>query len=473
MTSVASETPACLVVFGITGDLAKRKVLPAIYHLFKEGLFPVGTQIIGTSRQAITTQDLLKEVELCVLEIDNICDPDALQLFTDNLHIVQLDPDKDSDYDNLRDTLDAIDKAKSQKFNRLYYLSIPPQVYSSVIRHLGDHGLNSKGENGNGVSRLLVEKPFGYDVLSAEKLIADTATAFQEDQIFRIDHYLAKETAQNILTFRRHNPLFNSLWDAQHIRAVEVLATEEIGIEGRANFYDSVGALRDLVQSHLLQLLTLTLMDLPSDDNDVDQLHVCKQKFLEAIAPIKADKVITQVVRAQYNGYREEVDKPNSTTETFVSLEIFSSLPKWQGIPFRLVTGKALASKQTTISLYFGTSESDINQLTFRIQPNEGIDVQLLVKTPGYKAALQSANMNFSYANTFAAGGQPDAYERVLVDAIRGDKSLFATSEEVLASWQILQPILDAWGINNAKDNSNSDLLHYDIGASAASITRR
>jgi glucose-6-phosphate 1-dehydrogenase len=471
MTSRSPGVPACLVVFGITGDLAKRKVLPAIYHLFKEGLFPDGTQIIGTSRQAITPEDLLKEVELCVLEIDNICDPAALQLFTENLHIVQLDPVKDADYDKLRDTLNAIDEAQGQKLSRLYYLSIPPQVYSSVIRHLGNHGLNSNGENGSGVSRLLVEKPFGYDVASAETLIAETATAFQEDQIFRIDHYLAKETAQNILAFRRHNPLFNSLWDAQHIRAVEVVATEEIGIEGRANFYDSVGALRDLVQSHLLQLLTITLMDLPSDDTDADQLHASKKTFLEAIAPITTEAVATHVVRAQYTGYRAEVNTEDSTTETFVSMEIFSNLPKWQGIPLKLVTGKALASKKTTVSIYFGTGESDINQLTFRIQPNEGIDVQLLVKTPGYEAALQSADMNFSYASTFPAGGQPDAYERVLVDAIRGDKALFATSEEVLASWKILQPILDAWSTSN--NNGASDLRHYDPGASAASIIRR
>lgn len=467
MTVTSAGTPVCLVVFGITGDLAKRKVLPAIYHLFKEGLFTDGTQIIGTSRQAITPEDLLKEVELCVLEIDNVCDPAALRLFTENLHIVQLDPDEDKDYDKLRDTLNTIDEAQSQKLSRLYYLSIPPQVYSSVIRHLGNHGLNSNGENGTAISRLLVEKPFGYDVSSAQTLITETALAFQEEQIFRIDHYLAKETAQNILTFRRHNPLFSSLWDGQHIRAVEVLATEEIGIEGRANFYDSIGALRDLVQSHLLQLLTLTLMDLPTDDADADQLHASKQAFLESITPIAPEVVNTQAVRAQYNGYREEVDSHDSSTETFVSLEIFSSLPKWQGIPLRLTTGKALASKTTTISVYFGTSESDINQLTFRIQPNEGIDVQLLVKTPGYEAALQSADMNFSYAGTFKTGGQPDAYERVLVDAIRGDKALFATSEEVLASWKILQPILDAWG----KDTS--DLLYYKTGADVTSIVSR
>ncbi len=456
-------TPASLVIFGITGDLAKRKVLPAIYHLFKENLLPDHTQVIGTSRRAISNDELLEQVELCIREADKTCDPVALKRFTDNLHMVQVDPVQDADYDRLREQLDAIDATQGQKLNRLFYLSIPPQVYGPVIRRLGEHGLNSNGQDGSAVSRLLVEKPFGYDVASAEALIAETATAFQEDQIFRIDHYLAKETAQNILTFRRHNPLFNSVWDRQHIKAVEVLAAEQIGIEGRANFYDSVGAMRDLVQSHMLQLLTLTLMDLPADARNNDQLHQSKHAFLEALLPIAADQVSSHAIRAQYTGYRGEVENSQSATETFVSIELYSGLPQWQGVPLRLTTGKALAAKETSISVYFGDAETDINQLTFRIQPNEGIDVQLLVKTPGYEAAVQPADMNFSYATTFE-GQEPDAYERVLVDAIRGDKALFATSEEVMASWQVLQPILDAWS------RGNHDLRDYPKGTEADTI---
>jgi glucose-6-phosphate 1-dehydrogenase len=451
------QPPATLVIFGITGDLAKRKVLPAIYHLFKENLLPEHTQIVGTSRQALSNEDLLKEVELCVLEVDNVCDPAALKRFIDNLRMIQLNPVEDADYDALRQTIDTIDIEQGQKLNRLFYLSIPPQVYGPVIKRLGAHGLNGNGQDGSAITRLLVEKPFGYDV-------AETADAFHEDQIFRIDHYLAKETAQNILTFRRHNPLFSSVWDNQHVKAVEVEAAEQIGIEGRANFYDSVGAMRDLVQSHMLQLLTLTLMDLPVEASNNDQLHANKRAFLEALTPIAPDQIIKQVIRAQYNGYRDEVENQDSNTETFVTLELFNSLPNWQGVPLRLTTGKALANKHTTITIYFGNSETDINQLTFRIQPDEGIDVQLLVKTPGFEAALQPADMNFSYATTFQGNGQPDAYERVLVDAVRGDKSLFATSEEVMASWHILQPVLDAWS------RSSDDLRHYDIGTEAGSI---
>ena len=461
------ETPAILVIFGITGDLAKRKVLPAIYHLFKENLLPKHTQIVGTSRRAMSNDELLAQVELCVLEVDNVCDPDALQVFRDNLRMVQLNPVNDADYDTLHRTLDDIDAAKGQKLNRLYYLSVPPQVYGPVIRRLGEHGLNTNGENGDPVSRLLVEKPFGYDVASAQSLIQETAAVFREDQIFRIDHYLAKETAQNILTFRQHNPVFSSIWDGQHIRAVEVRAAEQIGIEGRANFYDSVGALRDLVQSHLLQLLTLTLMDLPTNPSDNNQLHASKQAFLEALQPIAPDEVRQRVVRAQYDDYRREVGHQDSTTETFVSVELYSQLPKWQGVPLRLTTGKALDAKQTSITVYLGTPEADCNKLTFRIQPDEGIDVQLLVKRPGYADDIQAADMNFSYASSFQNDVQPDAYERVLVDAVRGDKALFATSEEVMASWHILQPILDAW------TRTSDDLRHYPSGSEVDAIINR
>lgn len=459
---VSQETTAVLVIFGITGDLAKRKVLPAVYHLFKDNLLPEHTQIVGTSRRALSNQELLEQVELCVLEVDNVCDPAALQRFQDNLHMLQLNPVNDDDYDKLRETLDSIDASQGQALNRLFYLSVPPQVYGPIISRLGEHGLNAGGEQGG--SRLLVEKPFGYDINSARRLIDETATIFQEDQIFRIDHYLAKETAQNILTFRRHNPLFSSVWDGQHITSVEVMAAEQIGIEGRANFYDSVGALRDLVQSHLLQLLTLTLMDLPADPTDNNQLHNCKQAFLEALEPIAADEVAKRVIRAQYGDYRAEVDNQDSTTETFVSVELYSHLPKWHGVPLRLTTGKELAAKQTVITVCFGTPATDINQLTFRLQPNEGIDVQLLVKKPGYTDDIQPADMNFSYATSFQKDSQPAAYERVLVDAVRGDKALFATSEEVIASWQVLQPILDAWA------RSSDDLRLYSRGSEAAAI---
>jgi len=454
-------SPSSLVIFGITGDLARRKVLPALYHLSKDNLLPAHFEIVGTSRRPLDIDELLKVVELCVLEDDNICDPEALQVFRQHLRLVQLDPVNGDDYDQLHKTLDDIETEHGVCMNRLYYLSIPPQVYGSVVRSLGSRGLNQGCQHGQAESRLLVEKPFGYDYASAEELIATTAAAFQENQVLRIDHYLAKETAQNILTFRRHNPLFASIWNNHNVQSIDIVAYEKIGIEGRIDFYEHIGALRDLIQSHLMQLLTLTTMELPAQSGGSAAIHTAKQTLLDAIVPPALSAVTSSVVRAQYEGYRAEVNNPDSTTETFVSIPLEIANERWQGVPIRLQTGKAMATKRTDITLSFGHIGPDPadNQLTFRIQPNEGIDIQLLVKKPGFEAEVHPASMDFSYHATFDDHGHPDAYERVLIDAIRGDHTLFATSQEVLASWRVLQPILDQW----SKDSS--DLRTYPVGS--------
>ncbi len=453
--------PSILVIFGITGDLARRKVLPALYHLSKDDLLPTDFEIVGTSRRPLDIDELLKVLELRLLEVDNVCDPAALQVFRQRLRFVQLDPANGDDYDALHQTLDDIETEHAVCMNRLYYLSIPPQVYGSVVASLGSRGLNQGCQHGQSESRLLVEKPFGYDYTSAEELIATTAAAFREDQVLRIDHYLAKETAQNILTFRRHNPLFASIWNNHNVQSIDIVAYEKIGIEGRIDFYEHVGALRDLIQSHLMQLLTLTTMELPPRVGDSAAVHTAKETLLDAIVPPALSDVTTKVIRAQYEDYREEVNNPDSTTETFVSIQLEIANERWQGVPIRLLTGKAMATKRTDITLCFGHIGPDTadNQLTFRIQPNEGIDIQLLVKKPGYDNAVHPASMDFSYLTTFDGHGHPDAYERVLIDAIRGDNTLFATSREVLASWRVLQPILDQWG------HDSSDLRTYPIGA--------
>ena len=456
-------SPSIIVIFGITGDLARRKVLPALYHLSKEKLLPVQFEIVGTSRRPLTIDELIKEVELCVLEIDNVCDPEALRVFRQHIRLIQLDPANGDDYDDLRKTLDGIESEHDVCMNRLYYLSIPPQIYGSVVRSLGEHGLNQGCQHGQAASRLLVEKPFGYDYVSAEELIATTTSAFAEEQILRIDHYLAKETAQNILTFRQHNPLFASIWNNQNITSIDIVAYEKIGIEGRIDFYEHIGALRDLIQSHLLQLLTLTTMELPAQIGDSVAIHAAKQALLDAVEAPAPHEVTGNVVRAQYAGYRDEVNNPDSTTETFVSCRLKIDNDRWRGTPITLKTGKSMASKRTDITICFGHTGSDAadNQLTFRIQPNEGIDIQLLVKKPGFKNEVHPASMDFSYVTTFDDHAHPDAYERVLVDAIRGDHTLFATSQEVLASWRILQPILEQWS------QASGDLKTYPIGATS------
>lgn len=449
--------PTSLVIFGITGDLAKRKVLPALYHLIKDNLLPEQMALIGTSRRELSIDELLSDVELCVLETDKVCDPEALRQFRERLRVVQLDPVNGADYERLASLLDEIETEQGVCMNRLYYLSIPPQVYGPIVRQLGEHGLNGSCRHGTAASRLLIEKPFGYDLASAEALIVETAEHFQEDQLFRIDHYLAKETAQNILTFRHHNPLFADVWDHNHIQSLAITAAEHIGIEGRANFYEQVGALRDLIQSHLLQLLSLTTMELPAEGDSAKAIHTAKQQLLASIEPIDASG--GAVMRAQYDGYRDEVGNAESTTETYVSLQLAIDNDRWRGVPITLTTGKALAAKRTDITICFGAMHEEPNKLTFRLQPNEGIDIELRVKKPGYEHRLQTAAMDFSYHQAFDDHGHPDAYERVLVDAVRGDRTLFATSEEVRLSWRILQPVLDAWS------QSSDDLQFYAVGS--------
>lgn len=446
--------PAILVIFGITGDLAQRKLLPALYHLVKDDLLHEHTEIVGLSRRSMSTDDVLNTVELCVLEQDNVCDPDVIKKIRSKLRMITMNPAEADDYSKLLEALNDIEDAHGVCMNRLYYLAIPPSVYGTVIRNLGEHKLQGSCQHKQAKSRLLVEKPFGYDLATAEELIEATNAYFTEDQIYRIDHYLAKESAQNILTFRGHNPVFLDSWNSQHIARINVIAHEKIGVEGRASFYDQVGALRDIVQSHLLQLLALVMVEVSQDDT-AGALHDEKAKLLSSLSPIDA----TRAVRGQYDGYRDEILNPTSLTETYVRLELKSDLPQWQGTVLGLETGKAMSGKKTEIQLEFVDDLSTAsNTLTFRIQPNEGIDLQLTAKKPGFESTLQKVTMDFSYRGVFNEPSHPDAYERVLVDAVRGDHSLFASSAEVLASWRALQPILDYW-------QNSSDVLVYRQGA--------
>ncbi len=450
--------PTIFVIFGVTGNLAQKKLLPALYHLLKDGLLHEHTAIVGVSRRDMSADDLLQKVELCVLEADKTCDPGVMEQFRARLVMTKLDPVKAEDYDRLYGTLQTIEDAHGLCMNRLFYLAIPPQVYGPVIEHLGTHHLNNGCKHHRAVSRLLVEKPFGYDLLSATELIRDTAHYFHEDQVFRIDHYMAKETAQNILVFRNHNPIFASIWNGQHISAIALELNEKIGVEGRAEFYDNVGALRDIVQNHLLQLLALVTME-PLHSMDSALLHAGKQALLADIKPV--DPARDHVVRAQYIGYGEEAGNPGSTTETYVSLEITIDNDRWRGVPISMTTGKALASKRTTITLTFHDKAHvrTTNRLTFHIQPDEGIDIVLTVKRPGFDDKTESVHMDFSYERAFGDSSHPDAYERVLIDAVKGDHSLFTTSDEVLEAWRILQPILSAW------EENSSDLLTYEPGS--------
>ena len=435
--------PTILVIFGITGDLSRRYLLPALAEICKNTELGKDFKILGVSRRQISLDEVFGEQE------KNL--KDYAQMLTMSLA-------DESEYQKLVHKIEEINQEFAQKPQVIFYLSVPPTAAEGIIELLGKAGLNQPH------MKLLLEKPFGYDYESATEMVAQTSKYFLQQQVYRIDHYLAKEVAQNITVFLGSNTIFRDIWNGQFIEAIEIIASQKIGIEGRANFYESTGALRDFVQSHLLQLAALVLMEPCSDIFDFEEVPRRRLAALRAITPVPKDKCSELVTRAQYEGYQDEVKNPGSRVETFVSLSLESTDPKWQGVPIRLTTGKNLDERFTEVRVTFKkTSASASNTLCFRIQPNEGIELDLVVKKPGYERKLQDLKWTFDYDQHFA-GRLPDAYEMVIVDAMRGNHSLFASSDEVLASWQILQPVLDCWSLDS------SDLKTYKPGSSTKQV---
>jgi glucose-6-phosphate 1-dehydrogenase len=438
--------PTILVIFGITGDLAKRKLLPALYHLIKDGLLHEHTEIVGITRGNLTLDELLVTIELCVNEADGLCDPEIVTKLKSHLQLRTMDVTNPEEYNQLRLDLDKIEDRYKVHMNRLFYLSIPPNVSQSIITALGEHGMNTSCQHGAASTRLLVEKPFGYDLESAKQMLEATATYFGEDQIFRIDHYLAKETVQNILAFRFNNPIFESIWNNKHVAYIEIIANEKLGIEGRVGFYEPTGALRDLIQNHLLQVLAIVTLEQPMKDSS-DSLHEAKIELFKSIRAISPDQVIEESVRGQYEHYSHEVSNPNSLTETYAAVRLFIDNKRWQDVPMIVRTGKAMKNKLSCVRVVFKPLESapHHNVLTFRLQPNEGIEISLRVKRPGFENDIQPVEMDFDYKRSFNATNHPDAYERVLVDAVRGDHTLFAAGEEIIESWRVVQAVILEW----------------------------
>lgn len=446
----AALKSSVMVIFGVTGDLSKRYLLPALYHLCKDGLLPEPFRIIGTSRQSLELDEFLGQVELCVLEQDNVCDPVVLKRLRGMMELFRLDPGEPADYDALAKRLDALETEQGVCLSRLYYLSIPPQLYDMVVKNLGIAGLNTSCRHGTAATRLLVEKPFGHDEHSAESLIDATAEVFSEEQTFRIDHYLAKETVQDIVLFRRKNTSLEARWNGREIEKIEITAYEQLGVEGR-RFYDRIGALRDLIQSHLWQLLGLITMELPAEA-DSELIHRSKAAALESIGRLPGMHAADDSIRGQYTGYREEVGSPGSETETFAAVRFRHPGERWQGSEVVVATGKGLDAKRTEICVYFKGGD----MVRFRIQPSPGIEL-----SGGLKA-----HTDFSDKATPLNHPSPDAYERVLVDAMRGDHTLFASDEEILAAWRSLQPILDAW------QHAVPPLVQYPKGSNPAALIR-
>ncbi len=401
-----------LLIFGITGDLAQRKLLPALTQIVASGA--VGDiEIIGVSRQKTKLANVV---------------PKELVKIT---KVLTMDLAKLSDYKTLKQQLNV---GKTEQL--VIYLSVPPLAATRIADNLGAAKLNGKNV------KILFEKPFGIDLESSKTMVERTSRYFKEDQIYRIDHFLAKGMAQNIISFRASNAIFRQVWNNKSIESVEILAVEKIGIEGRASFYEQTGALRDVLQGHLMQLLSLVLMDIPANFNweDLPDLRLQALKRIESANTAK-------VIRAQYVGYQKEVKNSGSQTETFVKAELRSDLAAWEGVPLILATGKALSSKLTEIRVYFKASSiKQTNCLRFIIQPNESVEIDLYTKKPGYERDFEKQKLIFNYPENTTL---PDAYEQVIVDAIRSNKSLFTSSSEIIESWRVLQPLLDSWSMDD------------------------
>jgi glucose-6-phosphate 1-dehydrogenase len=454
MSETTTNTdPSIIVIFGITGDLAKRKLLPALYNLMREKNLHEKTVIVGVTRQNITAEELFNIYE----KQNDFKNSKVLEELKARLVVHTMDITSSADYKKLRTALDDIEAKFGLCMNRLYYLSIPPQVFGPIVRFLGENKLNESCSHNVAKTSLLVEKPFGYDIKSAEELITETSKYFSEEQIYRIDHYLAKDTVQNILTFRFFNSIFESVWDCENIASIHISALEDIGIEGRVTFYEQTGALRDLIQSHLLQLLSVVAMEKPKSLTSNDEIHASRLELLKSVETIHPHEVASYSIRGQYDTYRKEVDNPKSNIETYAALRIRINNKRWKDVPIIISTGKSLDKKSTMVKIVFSKtnkSSASANSLTFRIQPDEGISLGLYVKKPVLKNEIQDVDMDFNYDSFFKDKNKPDAYQRILVDAIKGDHDLFATSQEVMESWRIVEGVLTVW----SKDDKN---MHF------------
>lgn len=439
--------PAILVIFGITGDLAQKKLLPAIYHLFADGYLTDRTIILGVSRRALSAGELMSAFE-STLEPGS--DSTALTAMRSSLRMHQMDPEAPDGYPGLRRLLDELDDNQAGPLPRLIYLSVPPRTIASITANLGQ-SLNTPRHAG---FRLLVEKPFGYDLASAKQLTTEMSDYFDETQIYRIDHYLARETVQNILAFRAATPSIEQHWNRQHVTAIHINAYEQMGIEGRVVFYESVGALRDFVQSHLMQLLAIITMELPTN-TDSASVHHAKLKLMRQIQPVSRPAVNQVTYRGQYASFCQEVGNPGSATETYAAVRLTIAGDRWRDVPMVLRSGKALDRKLTEVRIMLAGG----GELVFSIQPDTGVRLEGPQNYPWDGLAVDVDAFNASHPAH--SRSHPDAYERVLMDAISGDRTLFATAQEVLASWAALQSVIDVW-----TEQGQRGLSIYSNGAS-------
>ncbi|OGZ16065.1 MAG: glucose-6-phosphate dehydrogenase [Candidatus Lloydbacteria bacterium RIFOXYC12_FULL_46_25] len=473
MNANTINAPTIITIFGATGDLSTRKLIPALFDLYEKGFLPSVFSIVGVARRELSNdafRDFAKEV---ILKRGIAHSPEIVSSFLSRLTYSQGMFDEGESYKHLSEHLIAIEESASACANKLFYLAVPPIYYEAIFEQLAHSGLTIPCSNETGWTRVLVEKPFGKDNATAQRLDETLGKLFKEEQIFRIDHYLAKEVLQDMLMFRFSNLIFEPLWNNKYIERVEILLAEKIGVESRGAFYDENGALRDVGQNHLLQMLAFVAMEDPMGV-DAGRIREERAKLLSALRPITKENIKESVIRGQYVGYKETPNVPkDSMVETYFRIKAHIDSERWKGVPFYLESGKALTESKTEVKIYFKQTDSCLcppssehhhqNVLTFRIQPNEGISVIFWAKKPGLGLALEAKELSFAYRNSPDQMKLPDAYERVLFDGIAGDQMLFTSTEEVAAAWKFITPILESWSVLS--------LLPYEQGTRGPDVS--
>jgi len=469
--------PTTIVIFGASGDLTRRKLIPALYQLVLEGLLAKGTRIVGFARREKSHEQFRVEIEEALVEFarskPNSGSPE-LKVFSSTCYYQTGSYDNSKSFHDLKELLEGLDEENgtpSDNGNRLFYLATPPNVFSGIIAMLGQSGHIADPNDENSWTRVIIEKPFGRDLKTACALNKSILSVLDESQVYRIDHYLGKETVQNIMAFRFGNSIFEPLWNRRYVSHVHITVAEAVCVEGRGSYYDNSGALRDMVQNHMLQLLALVAMEPPASFAP-DAVRDEKVKLLTAIPPIELNEVNECSIRGQYAAgtideklipdyLRENGVQPDSVTETFVALKLHVDNWRWAGVPFYLRTGKALEERLTEVNIEFrqpplalfshikdgddiGRSRMKPNMLSLRVQPNEGIRLSIGMKVPGPKMILEPEDLEFCYDDVFDVES-PGAYERLILDAILGDTTLFIRQDEVEAAWTLVNGVLDGW----------------------------
>jgi glucose-6-phosphate 1-dehydrogenase len=477
MSTNVQPDPVVLIIFGAAGDLTWRKLIPAMYNLFAKGWLPDRFSIVGVDRKAMSDkgfrQRLYSGVDKFLRRTE--VDEQTWNDFASHLHFLSGDFSKPATYQALSTQLDEINREWNVKASRVFYQATPPSLVEMIVKHLDDAGLARDRER----ARIVLEKPFGRDLESARALNDMLTEVFRESQIYRIDHYLGKETVQNILAFRFANGLFEPIWDRRYIEHVQITVAERVGVEHRGGYYDHAGALRDMIQNHLLQVLCLVAMEPPVSFRD-DEIRNRKVDVLHAIRPIPRERIHEFAVRGQYaagwmegeriQAYHDEPGvEPDSTTETFAAMKLFVDNWRWQDVPFYMRTGKRLPAKVSEVSIQFrpvphqsfpssAVGDWKPNRLVIHIQPNEGITLRFQAKQPGLKMRLSPVDMRFSYCEAFDTV-PPEAYETLLLDIMLRDATLFMRADQVETAWSVVTPIMEGW-----KAVSPSDFPNYQAG---------